>query len=617
MLGKSATGTSVEGVLVTDITWATTTTNLNNGWWKVENTLPVALAEAAQFSLSFRPNTNGHWDVQNIALTDLTPSDVNLVSIPVPAAVTGVKNGVAKTAAALGLPATVALTTDGAAASGNVTWNVAASSYDAAVITAQTFNVAGTVALPATVTNTNSVALTTTISVTVDAPAALAYNDDFATATAGHFTVTPATATGTRAAVSWYSNFVATKGWQNPANNGLATDGSNPWTFDYGFSPTAVITTSADVVLDTANDKITIAKAGDAMNAMIFSAKVVPGKTYSVKFDAKISGATSTALLVRDGWASSSVKSNDQVNNITFEKGYSQRTNTNGSNYFTGSPVTDATKTIELIFTVPATFAVAGADHAADPNALPLPIPAVTGCDGTYNVNGYTLMLANFNGSLEVSNLTMAETSALPTLSVGQMLNVDDIPAIDAKFFKKDWFYATTNPLTLMTQSNYNGPALTDEQYIAIIANNITLETGILGTTGKAMVINAKAIYDAGIVYNGTTYIAQIGFPAKVKPSTQYKVSFIGKGRHAAVAGHYPGIDVDVQLLNDSYTIGGRAMLINENKWDWPREELANGFFKFSYTFTTDSACNAVTLNIRPSCGIHQMFLLLTTFLIM
>jgi hypothetical protein len=49
---------------------------------------------------------------------------VTLNSITVPAAIQGLANGTAKTAAALGLPSTVELVTDAGSKNANVRWNV-------------------------------------------------------------------------------------------------------------------------------------------------------------------------------------------------------------------------------------------------------------------------------------------------------------------------------------------------------------------------------------------------------------------------------------------------------------------------------------------------------------
>ncbi len=92
---------------------------------------------------------------------------MTLKSITAPAAITGIVNGTAKTAAALGLPSSVELVTDSGSKIADVSWNVDPANYDPALKIEQTFTVNGTVTLPAGVTNPNNVALTTSISVTV------------------------------------------------------------------------------------------------------------------------------------------------------------------------------------------------------------------------------------------------------------------------------------------------------------------------------------------------------------------------------------------------------------------------------------------------------------------
>jgi len=95
--------------------------------------------------------------------------DKNLVSITTPSAITGVANGTAKTALALGLPSRVVMATDNGNVNADVSWDVDASAYDVSTTTGQTFTVNGTVSLPAGVANPNIVDLSTTISVTVNA----------------------------------------------------------------------------------------------------------------------------------------------------------------------------------------------------------------------------------------------------------------------------------------------------------------------------------------------------------------------------------------------------------------------------------------------------------------
>lgn len=96
-----------------------------------------------------------------------------LVSIPTMTAITGLTNGTAKTEAALGLPGTVNLATNGGSVAGRVTWNLASANYDPAIKTEQSFTVDGLVSLPSYIDNPNNVALTTSIRVTVSAAAEL------------------------------------------------------------------------------------------------------------------------------------------------------------------------------------------------------------------------------------------------------------------------------------------------------------------------------------------------------------------------------------------------------------------------------------------------------------
>jgi hypothetical protein len=105
----------------------------------------------------------------SVTVDAAVPKDKTLVEITVPAAITGVANGTAKTASALGLPDTVELVTDDGNVQAKVNWDIATSSYDPAITTEQTFTVSGIVTLPAGVTNPNAVSLYTGVLVTVNA----------------------------------------------------------------------------------------------------------------------------------------------------------------------------------------------------------------------------------------------------------------------------------------------------------------------------------------------------------------------------------------------------------------------------------------------------------------
>jgi hypothetical protein len=84
-----------------------------------------------------------------------------------------VENGTEKTVKALGLPETVVIETeDTEVTSADVAWdldNLAEGSYDPSVLTEQTFKVNGTVTLPESIVNTNTIALDVQVTVTAAA----------------------------------------------------------------------------------------------------------------------------------------------------------------------------------------------------------------------------------------------------------------------------------------------------------------------------------------------------------------------------------------------------------------------------------------------------------------
>lgn len=125
-------------------------------------TLPTGVVNSSSPTVSLTTTIS-------VTVKAATVTDKVLTGITPPAAITNVANGAAKTAAALGLPAKVTMTTSGGNVEADVTWNVAGSSYDSTLKTEQIFTVTGTVALPTGVVNSSSIPLTTTIIVTVKA----------------------------------------------------------------------------------------------------------------------------------------------------------------------------------------------------------------------------------------------------------------------------------------------------------------------------------------------------------------------------------------------------------------------------------------------------------------
>ena len=91
-----------------------------------------------------------------------------MTGINPPTAIQNVAYGANKTAAALGLPTTVTITTEAGDKTAKVTWDVAGSGYDTTKTTAQEFTVTGTITVPEGV-NQNEQSLETSISVSVKA----------------------------------------------------------------------------------------------------------------------------------------------------------------------------------------------------------------------------------------------------------------------------------------------------------------------------------------------------------------------------------------------------------------------------------------------------------------
>ncbi|MGG0239183.1 carbohydrate-binding protein [Bacillus rhizoplanae] len=148
LTGMVVTGTYIDGSTRVEEVRPSDVSGFNSSTAAISQTLTVKVrGKTATYTVEIKPK--------------------KLTSITAPAAVTGVINGTAPTAVALGLPSKVALVTDGGNVDAPVTWNIAASGYDPAVKTEQSFTVTGTVDPPAEVTNPNNVALSTSINVTV------------------------------------------------------------------------------------------------------------------------------------------------------------------------------------------------------------------------------------------------------------------------------------------------------------------------------------------------------------------------------------------------------------------------------------------------------------------
>ncbi|MDD3230396.1 MAG: X2-like carbohydrate binding domain-containing protein [Oscillospiraceae bacterium] len=185
--GSAATGTDAGAFLVA----------LNGGRGALTSNLPTdetAVEWKADGGTSSVQVNKGYPFLFNV------PTDKILVSITAPTAITGLPNGIAKTASAFGLPTTVILVTDNGNVSASVTWDIASCSYDVSSTHAQTFTVSGTVTLPEGVVNTNSVSLATSVNVTVNA-ASVTYAE--ISPVTGSFDSNPANQADVQTTVTW------------------------------------------------------------------------------------------------------------------------------------------------------------------------------------------------------------------------------------------------------------------------------------------------------------------------------------------------------------------------------------------------------------------------------
>ena len=99
----------------------------------------------------------------------VTAKTLNITGIVNPSGISGIANGSAKTAQALGLPETVTINTTNGDMTAGVSWDTAGCTYDPAVPTSQTFTVNGKLTLPAGINNPDGLPLVTAVRVNVDA----------------------------------------------------------------------------------------------------------------------------------------------------------------------------------------------------------------------------------------------------------------------------------------------------------------------------------------------------------------------------------------------------------------------------------------------------------------
>ena len=155
---------TASGLSLSDFSWNESTQTITFAFTPIAQ---KALAQSVVIAVSY--NNSAPVSAEAFTVDAQSPIHKTLLSITEPEAITGITNGTAKTAAALGLPETVVLTTDDGDVDADVHWDVTGSDYDKSQKTEQTFTVSGVVVLPSGVVNTNNVELTTTISITINA----------------------------------------------------------------------------------------------------------------------------------------------------------------------------------------------------------------------------------------------------------------------------------------------------------------------------------------------------------------------------------------------------------------------------------------------------------------
>lgn len=126
------------------------------------------LEESTYIETIIIPNEEGI-DAQVDAEFTVTVASINLTGIVKPEDITGLKNGVNKSAEGLNLPSQVTIKTTGGKMKADVQWNVKGCSYDSASKDAQTFKVNGKVILPEGIMNPDEISLITSVKVSVKA----------------------------------------------------------------------------------------------------------------------------------------------------------------------------------------------------------------------------------------------------------------------------------------------------------------------------------------------------------------------------------------------------------------------------------------------------------------
>lgn len=237
-----------EGVSNTTLTWNPSHTFTE---WGETYTASVTLTAASgyEFTGSTTATVNGktvtpQQDIQGnliVTYTFAATAQAKLKSITPPASVTAA-NGVAKTAAALGLPSTVTIEAeDLRVKTADVEWNLDSANYDPANKEEQKFTVNGTVKLPEKI-DANGIDLNVTIEVTVSAEGA-----------------TPATpAPATPAPTSYYIMDGANSNWVRNEDGSMAIRGNGEFSKFIGVKVDGVLIDPANYIVTEGSTIITL-----------------------------------------------------------------------------------------------------------------------------------------------------------------------------------------------------------------------------------------------------------------------------------------------------------------------------------------------------------------------
>ncbi len=442
----------------------------------------------------------------SVTVSAATVTDKVLQSITAPTAITGVVNGTAKTAVALGLPSTVTLVTDQGSVSASVYWAVNSALYNVSTTTEQTFPVDGTVTLPSGVVNTSSVALTTSISVTVNAAApvsiavtGVSLNKSTLTLTVGgsasFLTATVSPTNATNQSVTWQSSntsvAIVSGGVVTPVAAGTATitvttvDGSK--TAVCAVTVTEPVTAASGGTTTITDTPVTISVPSNVSNTNI---DVTPGNVLPlIEINAATSLGTVQATIPAGTTASGPAGWSGEITLPTVKA--------SPSTTVTGAQTVNAVVEIGL-----------GNDTITFSKAVRLVIPGMAGKSAGYVRNGVFTPITRI---ISADNQTTADAE-IPATGDGK-IDVGNDLVIWTKHFTE--FIAYT-PVTSSSSGGGGGGSSTS-QYISSTTGSASVTPSAGGKVGlnsdAAVEIPANAIKGSTAL---TVKVQKIETPAAI-----------------------------------------------------------------------------------------------------